>query len=46
MDRLGVLAVGPATLQVGGTIDVIIVRASKGEVIAQGDSRADRCFFS
>lgn len=35
VDRPGVLAVGPATLQVCGTIDVIIVRTSEGEVVAQ-----------
>jgi len=36
VDRLGVLAVGPATLQVCGTIDVIIVRTGESEVVAQG----------
>ena len=36
VDRPGVLAVGPATLQVRGTIDVIIVRTSESEVVAQG----------
>jgi hypothetical protein len=35
MDRPGVFAVGPATLQVRGTIDVIVVWASKGEIVAQ-----------
>jgi hypothetical protein len=35
VDRPGVLAVGPATLQICSTIDVIIVRTSKSEVVAQ-----------
>ena len=35
VDRPGVLAVGPATLQVRGTIDVIVGWASKGEIVAQ-----------
>jgi hypothetical protein len=34
-----VFAVGPATLQVCGTIDVIVARASEGEVVAQGSIR-------
>ena len=36
VDCLGVLAVGPAALQVRGTVDMIIIRASEGEVVAQG----------
>ena len=36
VDRPGVLAVGPATLQVCGTIDVIVMRASEGDFVAQG----------
>ena len=39
VDRPGVFAVGPATLQVCGTIDVIVARASEGEVVAQGSIR-------
>jgi hypothetical protein len=31
-----VFAVGPATLQVRGTIDMIIIGTSEGEVVAQG----------
>ena len=36
VDRLGVLAIGPATLQVCATIDMIIVRTGESEVVAQG----------
>ena len=36
VDRPGVFAVGPATPQICGTIDVIIVLTSESEVIAQG----------
>jgi hypothetical protein len=36
VDRPGVFAVGPATLQICGTIDVTIVRTSESEVVAQG----------
>src|SRR5204863_41541 len=48
VDRLGVLAVGPATLQVCGTIDMIIIWASKDEVVAQCrfESRSILCFIS
>jgi hypothetical protein len=35
VDRLGVFAVVPTTIQVCGTIDMIIVRAGEGEVVAQ-----------
>ena len=36
VDRPGVFAIGPATLQICGTIDVIVVRTSESEVVAQG----------
>ena len=35
VDSPGVFSVGPATLQICGTIDVIVVRTSEGEVVAQ-----------
>ena len=45
-DCLGVLAVGPATLQICGTIDVIIVRTGESKSLLKVDSRADRSFVS
>jgi hypothetical protein len=35
-DRPGVLAVGPAALQVGRTINVVVVWTGKSEIIIDG----------
>jgi hypothetical protein len=46
VDRPGAFAVGPATFQVRGTIDVIIVRTCKVKSSLKVDFRADRSFVS
>ena len=46
VDRPGVFAVGPATLQKCGTMDVIIVRTGEVKSSLKVDSRADRSFVS